>query len=78
MDWQKVILSYFWGAMYLFTINTIFIALATFLVLKLLRFPMHKYANAATRKRYSTIATVVGIAVMIPAIFTFITVFQEK
>ncbi|TXD46582.1 DUF389 domain-containing protein [Polaribacter sp. IC073] len=70
--------SYFFGAMYLFTINTIFIALATFLVLKLLNFPMHKYANAAKRKRYSTIATVVGIAVMIPAIFTFITVFNEN
>lgn len=70
--------SYFFGAMYLFTINTIFIALATFLVLKLLRFPMHKYANAAKRKRYSTIATIVGIAVMIPAIFTFITVFKEN
>ncbi|WOC39628.1 DUF389 domain-containing protein [Polaribacter sp. HL-MS24] len=69
---------YFWGAMYLFTINTIFIALATFLVLKLLRFPMHKYANAATRKRYSTIATVVGLSVMIPAIFTFISVFQKN
>ncbi|MGK0412699.1 MAG: putative hydrophobic protein (TIGR00271 family) [Polaribacter sp.] len=70
--------SYFFGAMYLFTINTIFIALAAFLVLKLLRFPMHKYANAAKRKRYSTIATVVGIAVMIPAIFTFVRVFNEN
>ena len=64
--------QYFFGAMYLFTINTIFIALATFLVLKLLRFPMHKYANAARRKRYATIAAVVGIAVMIPAVYTFI------
>lgn len=70
-------LPYFLGAMYLFTINTIFIALATFLVMKLLRFPMHKYANAAKRKRYSTIATIVGFAVMIPAVFTFINVFQE-
>lgn len=70
--------AYFFGAMYLFTINTIFIALATFLVLKLLRFPMHKYANAAKRKRYATIATVVGFAVMIPAIFTFIKVFNES
>ena len=70
--------TYFFGAMYLFIINTIFIALATFLVLKLLRFPMHKYANAAKRKRYSAIATVIGIAVMIPAIFTFITVFNEN
>jgi uncharacterized hydrophobic protein (TIGR00271 family) len=70
--------TYFFGAMYLFIINTIFIALATFLVLKLLRFPMHKYANAAKRKRYSAIATVIGITVMIPAIFTFITVFNEN
>ena len=70
--------AYFFGAMYLFTINTIFIALATYLVLKLLRFPMHKYANAAKRKRYSTIATVVGVAVMIPAIFTFVNVFKEN
>ena len=70
--------TYFFGAMYLFTINTIFIALATFLVLKLLRFPMHKYANAAKRKRYSTIATIVGLAVMIPAIFTFLRVLNES
>ncbi|PWG06485.1 DUF389 domain-containing protein [Polaribacter aquimarinus] len=72
-NWQ-----YFFGALYLFTINTIFIALATFIVLKLLRFPMHKYANAAKRKRYATIATVIGVAVMIPAIFTFIRVFNEN
>lgn len=70
--------AYFFGALYLFTINTIFIALASFLVLKLLNFPMHKYANAKTRKKYATIATVTGIAVMIPAIFTFVSVFQES
>jgi uncharacterized hydrophobic protein (TIGR00271 family) len=70
--------TYFIGAMYLFTINTIFIALATFLVMKLLGFPMHKYANAAKRKRYSTIATIVGIAVMIPAIFTFINALNQS
>lgn len=70
--------SYFLGAMYLFTINTIFIALATFLVLKLLSFPMHKYANAAKRKRYATIATVVGVFVMIPAVYTFISALDES
>src|SRR5210317_2285224 len=47
--------DYFFGAMYLFTINTIFIALATFLVLKLLRFPMIKYANSKKRKRIGNI-----------------------
>lgn len=70
--------EYFGGAMYLFTINTIFIALATFLVLKILRFPMLKYANSAKRKLISRLATVVAIVVMIPAIWTFLTVLQES
>ncbi|WP_347174087.1 DUF389 domain-containing protein [Polaribacter uvawellassae] len=70
--------SYFFGAMYLFTINTIFIALATFLVLKLLSFPMLKYVNSAKRKRTAQLASVLAIVVMIPAVFTFITVYKES
>jgi uncharacterized hydrophobic protein (TIGR00271 family) len=66
------------GAMYLFTINTIFIALATFLVLKLLRFPMLKYANSKKRKRISQVATFLAILAMIPAGFTFINVLNES
>ncbi|MEW4925064.1 DUF389 domain-containing protein [Algibacter sp. 2305UL17-15] len=64
--------DYFIGAMYLFTINTIFIALATFLVLKILRFPMLKYANSKKRKRIAQLASVIAILVMAPAIWTFI------
>jgi uncharacterized membrane protein len=75
---ESIGFTYALGAMFLFTINTIFIALATFLVLKLLRFPMHKYANAAKRKRYATIATVVGIIVMIPAFYTFYIALEES
>jgi len=70
--------SYFFGAMYLFTINTIFIALATFLVLKLLRFHMLKYVNSAKRKRIAQLASVLAIVVMIPAVFTFVTVYKES
>lgn len=70
--------SFFFGAMYLFIINTIFIALATFLVLKLLRFPMLKYVNSAKRKRIAQLASILAIIVMIPAVFTFITVYQES
>ncbi|WJJ97526.1 DUF389 domain-containing protein [Algibacter luteus] len=69
---------YFGGAMYLFTINTIFIALATFLVLKLLRFPMLKYANSKKRLFISRMATLLAIVVMIPAGFTFIDVYRES
>jgi uncharacterized hydrophobic protein (TIGR00271 family) len=70
--------AFFGGAMYLFTINTIFIALATFLVLRVLRFPMLKYANSAKRKFISKIATLIALVVMIPAIWTFLKVIKES
>jgi len=70
--------EYFLGAMYLFTINTIFIALATFLVLKLLRFPMLKYVNSAKRKRIARLASLLAIVVMIPAVWTFLNVLKES
>lgn len=68
--------KFFLGAMYLFAINTTFIALATFLVLKILRFPMLKYANSAKRKRISRLASLVAFAVMVPAVWTFWNVLQ--
>lgn len=69
---------YFGQAMYLFTINTIFIALATFLVIKILRFPMLKYANSKKRKRIAQLASLIAIIVMIPASFTFWDVYKES
>lgn len=70
--------GFFFNAMYLFTINTIFIALATFIVVKILGFPMIKYANSAKRKRTGRIATALAIVVMIPAVITFIDVWKES
>ncbi len=70
-------LDYFLGAMYLFTINAIFIALATFIVLKLLGFTMIRYVNSAKRKRIARIASIVAILVMIPAVRTFINVYND-
>lgn len=66
------------GAMYLFIINTIFIGLATFLVIKYLRFPMVRYANSQKRRMIARLASITGILVMIPAGFTFYQVFQES
>lgn len=71
-------LAFAGGAMYLFVINTIFIALATFIVLKLMRFPMIKYANSARRKNISRFASFLAILVMVPAVFTFVSVLRES
>ena len=64
--------------MYLFAINTIFIALATFIVLKVLRFPMLHYANSQRRKNIARIAGVLAFAVMLPAGWTFYDVLKES
>jgi len=71
-------LDYFLGAMYLFIINTIFIALATFIVTKFLKFPMINYVDSIKRKRISRFATLAAIIVMIPAVWTFVNVVNES
>jgi len=63
--------SYFVGAMFLFTINTIFIALATFVIVKFLRFPMVKYINSTKRKRVARFASFVAIIVLGFSIWSF-------
>ncbi len=69
--------NYFGGAMHLFAINTIFIAFATFLVLKFLRFPMVTYANSRRRKNISRFATIIALSAMLPASCSFINVLNE-
>ena len=71
-------LNYFLGAMYLFIINTIFIALATFIVIKFLKFQMINYVDSIKRKRISRFATLAAIIVMIPAVWTFVNVVNES
>lgn len=59
--------SYFFGAFYLFFINTVFIALSTFLGVKLLRFHSHSNLMPELAKRGKRLVTAVVVATMIPA-----------
>lgn len=70
--------EYFGGAFYLFTINSIFIALSSFVVAKLLGFPLVKYANSKRRKRIAQIATTVAIVVMVPSALLFWKLLQKE
>jgi len=71
-------LEYFFGAMFLFIINAIFIALATFLIVKFLRFPMVKYINSAKRKRISQVATFVAVFIFSFSVYQFVKLYQES
>ncbi len=68
--------SYFGGAMFLFTINTIFIALATFVIVKFLQFPMLKYIDSAKRKRIARAASFVALLVLAGSIYMFFNLFK--
>ncbi|NNC69623.1 MAG: DUF389 domain-containing protein, partial [Flavobacteriaceae bacterium] len=70
--------SHFFGAMFLFTINTIFIALATFAIVKYLRFPMVKYINSARRKTIARFASVVAFVIFAGSIYSFYNLFKEN
>ena len=69
-------LQYAGGAIYLFSINAVFIALTSFLIAKILRFPMVKYANSKHRKRIAQIATVISVIVIVPSIILFLNLLE--
>lgn len=69
-------LEYFFGAMFLFIINAIFIALATFTVVKFLRFPMVRYINETKRKRVAQFAAIIATIIIGFSIYQFYLLFK--
>ena len=66
------------GAMYLFMINTLYIVLATYLVIKLLGFPMINYANSRRRTLIARLVTFFSILMIVPALYAFFGVLNES
>ncbi len=64
-------MKYFGGAMFLFTINSIFIAFATFTITKYLDFPMKQYLNEVKRRKISRFASALAFAIFSFSIFLF-------
>ena len=59
------------NALYLFTINSMYIILASYLVLKILRFPLINYANSTRRSFINRLVSVVSLVILVPSIITF-------
>ncbi|CAN5675248.1 TIGR00341 family protein [soil metagenome] len=60
---------YFFGAFYLFIINTVFIALATFAIVRILHFPYVHLQNKRADKIANRIVWIVVLATLIPSIY---------
>jgi hypothetical protein len=61
--------DFFFGAIYLFTINTIFIALASVWISQLLKFPIRTIVDEGKKKKINSLITVVIAVVLLPSIF---------
>src|SRR5690606_26215297 len=71
--------AYFFGAFYLFTINTVFIALATLITVRFLKYPIWNNADNATKKSANRWVSIVVIITLVPSIyFGYILVKQEQ
>jgi len=70
--------NYFFGAFYLFFINSFFIALATFLMVRYLKFPISKFVDPRREKIVKRSIMFFTILVMIPSLFTAISVVRES
>lgn len=60
---------FFFGAFYLYIINTVFIALATFIICRLLHFPYKKLHNGQSEKVSRRIVWVVVILTLLPSLY---------
>lgn len=69
---------FFCGALYLFTINTIFITLSTYLMVKYLKFPMTLQMDDAQSQRSRRIITAVVVVVAIPSLISAIDVIRAN
>jgi uncharacterized hydrophobic protein (TIGR00271 family) len=68
----------FGGAFYLFFINSAFIAFSTYLIVRLLRFPMRTYVEKGKQKRMARAAAVILILVSAPSLYFLYTVYQKN
>lgn len=70
-------LKYMVGAFYLFFINSVFIAFATFLMVRYLNFPHKKYLDPQRAKKVRRSIFIFIVLVMIPSVFTAVNVVRE-
>lgn len=68
----------FGGAFYLFFINAVFIALSTYLIVKLLQFPFKAYVDKVKQKRVARAAFVMLLFISIPSFWFLFSVYQQN
>jgi len=71
-------LYYFFGAFYLYFINSVFISLATYLVVRLLKYPKKELMDKIREKRVSRYVGFIVIFTIVPSLFISYNLIQES
>jgi uncharacterized hydrophobic protein (TIGR00271 family) len=61
--------NYFFGAFYLFTINTVFIAISSIVTSQILKFPIRSLIEASQKKKVNRLISAIIILVLLPSIY---------
>lgn len=69
--------AFFFGAFYLFTLNSIFIAGATFLIVRYLKFPLVSFINSETETKVKRYMIAFVIVVILPSAWIFYGLVKE-
>ena len=70
--------TFFFGAFYLFLINSIFISLATFVIVRFLNFPVKEFLDPLKATRTRRYIVFVLLLIMVPSAHTFYNVVTES
>ena len=70
--------AFFFGAIYLYIINSVFIAFATFVMVRIMRFPMKAVASGDMRKRSYRWITIIAICTLIPSIYLSVRLVRDS
>ena len=61
--------QYFFGAIYLFTINTVFIALSSVAISQILKFPIRAIIEEKSKKKINRYISIVIVLILIPSFY---------
>lgn len=68
---------YFGGAIYLFFINSVFICLSTYIVVRMLKFKKVRFATEEQHRTIMRYTTVVALATLIPSVYLAVRIVQK-
>jgi uncharacterized hydrophobic protein (TIGR00271 family) len=70
--------KFFFGAMFLYTINCVFICIATFFIVKFLKYPSKKQINEKSEKQVKYAITALILTLMLPSIYFAYNLIDQK